>query len=89
VFQTSQIFRNLVLPALKKVTERAAEISIPTHVHSCGPEKELVKMAGLYYQQATSADGIHLIKIFLQWLIQQEPTEGTKICLNFLFFLKI
>ena len=45
VFQSPEVFRELVLPALKKVTELAAEIGIPTHVHSCGPEKELVKMA--------------------------------------------
>ncbi|UCH13030.1 MAG: hypothetical protein JSV22_07910 [Bacteroidales bacterium] len=45
VFQSPEVFRELVLPALKKVTKLAAEIGIPTHVHSCGPEKELVKMA--------------------------------------------
>ena len=45
IFQSPEIFRELVLPALKKVTERAAEMGIPTHVHSCGPETELVKMA--------------------------------------------
>jgi uroporphyrinogen decarboxylase len=45
VFQSPDIFRELVLPALKRVTELAAEIGIPTHVHSCGPETELVKMA--------------------------------------------
>jgi uroporphyrinogen decarboxylase len=45
VFQTPDIFRELALPALKRVTELAAGIGIPTHVHSCGPETELVKMA--------------------------------------------
>jgi uroporphyrinogen decarboxylase len=45
VFQTPEIFRELVLPALKRVTELAAEIGIPTHVHSCGPETELVRIA--------------------------------------------
>jgi uroporphyrinogen decarboxylase len=45
VFQTPEIFRELVLPALKRVTELASEIGIPTHIHSCGPETELVKMA--------------------------------------------
>ncbi len=45
VFQTPDIFRELVLPALKRVTELAEGIGIPTHVHSCGPEKELVKIA--------------------------------------------
>ena len=45
VFQTPDIFRELVLPALKRVTELAEDIGIPTHVHSCGPETELVKIA--------------------------------------------
>ena len=45
VFQSPDIFRELVLPMLKKVTGLASEIGIPTHVHSCGPETELVKMA--------------------------------------------
>ncbi|MFC2137835.1 uroporphyrinogen decarboxylase family protein [Bacteroidota bacterium] len=45
VFQSPDIFRELVLPALKKVTKLAADIGIPTHVHSCGPETELVKIA--------------------------------------------
>lgn len=45
VFQSPDIFRELVLPALKRVTELAADIGIPTHVHSCGPETELVKIA--------------------------------------------
>jgi len=35
----------LTLPLLKKAAELAAEIGIPTHIHSCGPEKELVRMA--------------------------------------------
>ena len=45
VWQNPAIFRELTLPALKKVTALAHEIGIPTHVHSCGPEKELVAMA--------------------------------------------
>jgi uroporphyrinogen decarboxylase len=45
VFQSPKTFRELGLPVLKRVTEFAAEIGIPTHVHSCGPEKLLVKMA--------------------------------------------
>ncbi|NQU87784.1 MAG: hypothetical protein HQ541_18700 [Mariniphaga sp.] len=45
IFQSPDIFRELVLPALKRVTELAADIGIPTHVHSCGPETELVKIA--------------------------------------------
>ena len=45
VFQTPDIIRRLVLPILKKTTEMAADLGIPTHVHSCGPERELVRMA--------------------------------------------
>ena len=47
IFQSPAIFRELGLPVLKRVTELARDLSIPTHVHSCGPEKELVKMAAL------------------------------------------
>jgi uroporphyrinogen decarboxylase len=45
VFQSPSIFRELALPVLKHVTELAHDLGIPTHVHSCGPEKELVRMA--------------------------------------------
>jgi uroporphyrinogen decarboxylase len=45
VFQSPQTFRELGLPVLKHVTERAHDLGIPTHVHSCGPERDLVRMA--------------------------------------------
>lgn len=45
IWQSPRIFRELALPILKRVTEMAFDLGIPTHVHSCGPEKELVKMA--------------------------------------------
>ncbi|MBL7202125.1 MAG: hypothetical protein ISS56_18445 [Anaerolineae bacterium] len=45
VWQSPAIFRELALPVLRRVTELAADLGIPTHVHSCGPESELVKMA--------------------------------------------
>jgi uroporphyrinogen decarboxylase len=45
VWQSPAIFRELALPLLKGVTRLAHEHGIPTHVHSCGPEKELVAMA--------------------------------------------
>jgi uroporphyrinogen decarboxylase len=47
VFQTPAMFRELALPVLKRVTQMAYDMGIPTHVHSCGPERELVKMAAL------------------------------------------
>ncbi len=45
VFQSPRIFRELALPVLKYVTQLAYDIGIPTHVHSCGPEAELIKIA--------------------------------------------
>jgi uroporphyrinogen decarboxylase len=45
VFTSPAVFRELVLPVLKKTTALARALGIPTHVHSCGPEKELVAMA--------------------------------------------
>ncbi len=44
VFQSVDIFRQLAFPAVKKGIELATAAGIPTHVHSCGPEKELVKI---------------------------------------------
>lgn len=45
ILQTPDIFKDLILPILKETTKLAKEIGIPTHIHSCGPEKMLVKMA--------------------------------------------
>ena len=45
IFQTPEIIRKLIIPILRKTSEMAADLGIPTHVHSCGPEAELVKMA--------------------------------------------
>jgi uroporphyrinogen decarboxylase len=45
IWQSPRIFRDLALPVLKRATELAFDLGIPTHVHSCGPEKMLVKMA--------------------------------------------
>jgi len=33
------------LPVLKRVTAMSHDLGIPTHIHSCGPERNLVKMA--------------------------------------------
>jgi uroporphyrinogen decarboxylase len=44
VFQTVDIFRQLAFPATKRIIELATAAGIPTHIHSCGPEKELVKI---------------------------------------------
>ncbi len=44
VYQTPEIFRQLSLPAVKRVIELATAAGLPTHVHSCGPETELVRI---------------------------------------------
>jgi uroporphyrinogen decarboxylase len=44
VFQTMDIFKQLSYPAVKRGIELASEAGFPTHIHSCGPEKELVKL---------------------------------------------
>ena len=44
VFQTPDIFRELDLPIVKEITKLCKEYGIPSHVHSCGPERELVKI---------------------------------------------
>jgi len=45
IFQTPAFFREHILPGLRRVTRKARELGIPTHVHSCGPERALVDMA--------------------------------------------
>ena len=42
--QSPSIFRELGLSTLKRVTKLAKAAGIPTMVHSCGKEKELVKI---------------------------------------------
>jgi uroporphyrinogen decarboxylase len=44
VFQTVEIFRKLALPAVQRCIEMATDAGLPTQIHSCGPEKELVKI---------------------------------------------
>lgn len=44
IHQTPQIFRELALPIVKRITALAKKRGVPTHVHSCGPEKELIKI---------------------------------------------
>ena len=44
IFQTVDIFRQLAYPAVKRVIELATAVGMPTHIHSCGPEAELVKI---------------------------------------------
>lgn len=44
VYQTVETFRKLALPVVKRVTQLCKEYGIPSHIHSCGPETELVKI---------------------------------------------
>jgi uroporphyrinogen decarboxylase len=44
IHQTPTVFRELALPIIKEITAMAKAKGIPTHVHSCGPEKELIKI---------------------------------------------
>lgn len=44
VYQSPRIFRQLAFPAVKRIIDLAHADGIPTHVHSCGPEKLLVKI---------------------------------------------
>ncbi|MGD0091288.1 MAG: uroporphyrinogen decarboxylase family protein [Planctomycetota bacterium] len=44
IFQTVEIFRRIAFPAVKRAIELATASGFPTHIHSCGPEKELVKI---------------------------------------------
>lgn len=44
IFQSLDFFREHALPAVKRAIELAESAGIPTHVHSCGPEKELVRL---------------------------------------------
>ncbi|MDR2547823.1 MAG: hypothetical protein LBC96_10065 [Lachnospiraceae bacterium] len=42
--QSLAIFRKLGLPIAKEITRLCKEHGIPSHVHSCGPQAELVKI---------------------------------------------
>jgi len=44
VFQTLDIFKQLAFPAVKRGIELASAAGFPTHIHSCGPETELVRL---------------------------------------------
>jgi len=44
IFQSPEIFRQLAFPAVKRAIELATAAGYPTQVHSCGPERELVKI---------------------------------------------
>jgi len=47
VFNTPDIIRDLSLPALRDITRICKEAGIPSQIHCCGPERELVEMCAL------------------------------------------
>lgn len=44
IWQTPEIFRKYCLPALQRGTELAKAAGVPSHMHSCGPERLLVEI---------------------------------------------
>jgi len=43
-FQTVETFRQLGLPIVQRITKLCKDAGVPSQIHSCGPEKELVKI---------------------------------------------
>ena len=44
IFQTPNMFREISLPVIKKMSALCKKFGIPSHIHSCGPAAELVQM---------------------------------------------
>lgn len=44
IWQSVKMFRQLALPAVKRAIALAEAAGMPTHVHSCGPERQLVEI---------------------------------------------
>jgi len=44
VYQTVEMMRKIAFPAVKRAIELATAAGMPTHIHACGPEKELVRV---------------------------------------------
>ena len=59
IFNTPEILRDLALPCLKKITKMCKDAGIPSQVHCCGPEKEMVKMCA----EETDLDNINPLEI--------------------------
>ncbi len=66
---------------LKHVTRLAAEVGIPTHVHSCGPEAELVRMAA-EETDLTIIDPLEIAPMGDCDLAQLKKRYGSKIVLK-------
>ena len=59
VFQTVEIFRDVSLEIIQSVTQQCREAGIVSHLHSCGPERALVKICA----EETALDGIEPLEI--------------------------
>ena len=59
IFNTPKILRDIALPCLKKITKICKDADIPSQVHCCGPEKEMVKMCA----EETDLDNINPLEI--------------------------
>lgn len=44
-YQGPDIFRDISLPTLQRVTKLARDAGIPSHLHACGKQRELVRIA--------------------------------------------
>lgn len=59
VFNTPEIVREITLPALQEITRLCKEAGIPSQVHCCGPERELVAICA----EATDLCSINPLEI--------------------------
>ena len=57
--QSPEIFRETGLPTLKKITRMCKEAGVPTMLHSCGQERELVKICA----EETDLDAINPLEV--------------------------
>ena len=44
IWNTPEIVRELALPCLREITRICSEADIPSQIHCCGPERELIRM---------------------------------------------
>jgi len=58
IFNTPAILRDISLPCLQKITKMCRKAGIPSQVHCCGPEKEVIKMCA----EETDLDSINPIE---------------------------
>jgi uroporphyrinogen decarboxylase len=59
IFNTPEILRELALPTLQEITRLCKEAGIPSQIHCCGPERELVEMCA----QETDLSSINPLEI--------------------------